>query len=696
MNIRTKRWLSVFALDARTSRRRAEEVIAKRASVRSRRIIGSIAIVIALGISGITLTAQAQVSDSEPPQLMNFNFTPSAIDVSTGSQSVNVSLDVTDNLSGTRGVIIYFQSPSGQTVRTVMPLVIGTSLDGTYEGPVTFPQFGENGTWQVHEIFLSDMVSNGAMIRTDVLAAAGYPTQLEIVSTPADTQGPNISNIQFSPASMDVSAAPVSVTVDLTVTDELSGVVFPPAVPSENFFPFFPVFIQSPSRQQYIHLANLQFELVSGDVLNGTWRGTFEVPQYAEAGNWQVMNIALRDRAGNYSWLDSSQLIELEIPIELPIAADPTDTTPPQLISLDFVPKVINTSNGSSEVTVTMSITDDLAGVHFSPTTPFLTYFEAGINFRSPSGQQNQFNAYAGNFTLVSGTPLDGDWVGTVPFPQYSEDGTWWVDLLQVKDMTNNIQYFDMASLSALGFPTELVVLRPSLDVDGTVDASGGTIVDDTFGNRAQVTFPPGMVSTETEVAIDVFLDPLDIPTPSGYTGPGTLFVNFKLIPEPSYPLPAPGLTVVLPVPNPLIPGTQLDLFRVDPQTGDLVPATDAFGIPVVGTVNAPDGQSAHLRVLPSFRRFVGLVPDTIPVSIDIKPGVFPNGINPGSAGLIRVASYPRAPQHGDALDFDALSVDWVTLRFGPDGASIAHAVDIPRMWMETVTATWSSISGLI
>lgn len=59
-------------------------------------------------------------------------------------------------------------------------------------------------------------------------------------------------------------------------------------------------------------------------------------------------------------------------------------------------------------------------------------------------------------------------------------------------------------------------------------------------------------------------------------------------------------------------------------------------------------------------------------VSLDIKPGSFPNSINPSSRGRIPVAILTT--DAGDNEDtFDATTVDPLTVRFGPDGAEAAH-----------------------
>ncbi len=59
-------------------------------------------------------------------------------------------------------------------------------------------------------------------------------------------------------------------------------------------------------------------------------------------------------------------------------------------------------------------------------------------------------------------------------------------------------------------------------------------------------------------------------------------------------------------------------------------------------------------------------------VAIDVKPGSFPNSVNPGSHGVIPVAVLSDA-------GFDALTIDVATVRFsGPAGAPEAHGKGHP------------------
>lgn len=141
---------------------------------------------------------------------------------------------------------------------------------------------------------------------------------------------------------------------------------------------------------------------------------------------------------------------------------------------------------------------------------------------------------------------------------------------------------------------------------DGSIDSAGGTISDSIFGARAQVTFPPAVLSTNTVVTIDVLADDPAVPLPKGFSASGTRFVHIQLTPEPAFPLPAPGLAVTLPLNGPLPPGTQLLLFKIDQISGQLIPAISVFGGQVAGFVDAP-GDRATFTGIASLSTVVGL-----------------------------------------------------------------------------------------
>lgn len=58
-----------------------------------------------------------------------------------------------------------------------------------------------------------------------------------------------------------------------------------------------------------------------------------------------------------------------------------------------------------------------------------------------------------------------------------------------------------------------------------------------------------------------------------------------------------------------------------------------------------------------------------ITVKIDIKPGSWPNSINPDSKGVIPVAILTTSTAVGESVDFDATTVDPSSVKFGPNEA---------------------------
>jgi len=69
--------------------------------------------------------------------------------------------------------------------------------------------------------------------------------------------------------------------------------------------------------------------------------------------------------------------------------------------------------------------------------------------------------------------------------------------------------------------------------------------------------------------------------------------------------------------------------------------------------------------------QIVASIPES--VTIDIKPGSDPNSINLRSKGVIPVAILSTNTAVGEALDFDAMQVDFSTVTFGPNGAVESH-----------------------
>ena len=68
----------------------------------------------------------------------------------------------------------------------------------------------------------------------------------------------------------------------------------------------------------------------------------------------------------------------------------------------------------------------------------------------------------------------------------------------------------------------------------------------------------------------------------------------------------------------------------------------------------------------------VSITPGALPVVVDIKPGSFPNAVNPKARGVIPVAILSTET-------FDATTVDPLTVAFGPAGATETHGKGHPE-----------------
>ena len=133
---------------------------------------------------GINVTPiVASASDATAPTLTGFTFTPTSVDVSTGSASVEVTFAAADTGSGLNYLSVNF-SPVGangqsRSCQAYTP-VSGTKAAGTWKCTVTIPQYSASGEWRVSSVYLADNVGNYSSIAEMQLQAAGYQTKLQV------------------------------------------------------------------------------------------------------------------------------------------------------------------------------------------------------------------------------------------------------------------------------------------------------------------------------------------------------------------------------------------------------------------------------------------------------------------------------------------------------------------------------------
>ena len=385
--------------------------------------LASAAILAALMAVGGGQRAQAQ--DVTPPVLVSFDFTPTQVDTSSASASVTVSLHITDDLSGFNNGYVQFVNPShANSALAFVSRVSGTATDGMYAGTATIPAFSEPGTWTAYYAQFTDTVGNVRQYSMADLVAAGFPTNLTVISL-VDSMPPALVSFDFTPTQVDTSSASASVTVSLHITDDLSGF-------NNGYVQFV-----NPS---HANSALAFVSRVSGTATDGMYAGTATIPAFSEPGTWTAYYAQFTDTVGNVRQYSMADLVAAGFPTNLTVISL-VDSMPPVLASFDFTPKQVNTSSASASVTVSLHITDDLSG------------FNNGyVQFVNPS----HANSALAFVSRVSGTATDGMYAGTATIPAFSEPGTWTAYYAQFTDTVGNVRQYSMADLVAAGFPTTL------------------------------------------------------------------------------------------------------------------------------------------------------------------------------------------------------------------------------------------------
>jgi hypothetical protein len=293
--------------------------------------------------------------DITGPKLIAFDFDPKSIDTSTGSQTVTFTVRITDDLSGFKYGYWRLESPSGSeywhaTINTGVQngtnryrFISGDTegLDVTYESDIDLPLQSESGTWYIRNAYFYDNVGNYLVLNEQTLIDKGFPTTVNVVSTPDDTTGPDLANFDFSPKSVDTSTGSQTVTFTVRITDDLSG------------FKYGYWSLKSPSGTQYWHATintsvqngTNRYRFISGDTegLDVTYESDIDLPVYSESGTWYIQNAYFYDNVGNYLVLNEQALIDKGFPTtvqvgvnESPVADAGKDCRSPILFEINL------------------------------------------------------------------------------------------------------------------------------------------------------------------------------------------------------------------------------------------------------------------------------------------------------------------------------------------------------------------------
>lgn len=142
-----------------------------------------------------------------------------------------------------------------------------------------------------------------------VLITAGIFGVVHATQAAEDNTAPRVTAINFSPVTIDTGSGDQTITLTVTLTDDLVGVAIPGDCGSACNTSNTQLRLRPLIGTQFIDFH--AWTRVSGDDNNGTYTSTAVIPQYSKVGLWTVEHLYLVDKLNNNSRKTGVQLAAL-------------------------------------------------------------------------------------------------------------------------------------------------------------------------------------------------------------------------------------------------------------------------------------------------------------------------------------------------------------------------------------------------
>jgi Ca2+-binding RTX toxin-like protein len=324
--------------------------------------------------------------DNAAPWIVSATLASTSVDASLTAQTVAVTLHVTDELMGVEsvGCALLFEGARSSTNSQRATRTSGDAIDGTYTCNVTIPVGGSTGRWGLN-LDTRDRAGNMGMANqgTDGKWHSNLPEIMDQLPSHwieqtgvGDMQSPRITNPVYSKTEINTSAGSESFYLDVTITDDFSGVKTVTCSPRHNSV-----------ENMNITIAVTK---LSGTATNGVWRCSVTLPQNSGNGRWYLA-IHAEDNAGkHYSvsgkpgtdtmWLvdDTAELMAqppLDLGVNYITQVGAGDDELPTMSSISLDRSQVNTSSAEQTIVATLNLVDVQSGIKsvelrtMSPTT---------------------------------------------------------------------------------------------------------------------------------------------------------------------------------------------------------------------------------------------------------------------------------------------------------------------------------------
>lgn len=445
----------------------------------------SVAVVLLLfGLVGLVV-AQSRIT--------SFNFFPTVVDTSLSAVSSTFTCSVT---SPTRIVScrVTFLSP-GPTAKSIQgsasQISQGNAYNGTLSGFILVPLYASQGNWTLSSISCQD--EKFAQVSLTRLQAVGLGPLNILQTARGDNYPPVIVAAVISPTTINTSVSSANVNLDLTLSDDFSGL----SSCSARLTSTTSVTIYASCSQ------------TSGTLLNGIISCGFVVPQFSVRATWCISYLSCYDKA-SYSISTPTNLTSVCTTQSNIINQD---LLPPRILSISLTSgPLLDVRTTPSIVSASVTFMDDMSGgmvcsfVLFNPLGTQVTT----VNTATPS-------------TFPQGAPLFWDVSISYTIPMYSLNGTWWITSFSCQDKVNRFSTINTTTFRFVVLSVQDLAPPTILGISATPS------VVDTSSNDALLSFqflasdPSGVASCygilTTPLGSSIYLYP-DNTLASTYTLP--------------------------------------------------------------------------------------------------------------------------------------------------------------------------------
>ena len=252
------------------------------------------------------------------------SFSANNVDVTAGTGIVTMTSNVHDDLSGFQSGSSQWRGPNDTifsciATRTflfgggVCTRTFGDALNGSYSSPIRFPAFGQSGVYRFMELTLDDPYGNRVTYFDPANTQSGGPGWIDITTLgytsgsfdirstgTADINAPtvqpfgSVGAITLSRNSVNTSTGSQTVTMSLSVSDDLSGFERGSIQWRNDDLTLFSCV------SERINLwGGGVCARISGNEFSGTYSSPLRFPANGRPGTYHFVSLDLTDKSGN-------------------------------------------------------------------------------------------------------------------------------------------------------------------------------------------------------------------------------------------------------------------------------------------------------------------------------------------------------------------------------------------------------------